>query len=101
MCSLRCEFLNVVRQSCCKFEVAERRIQRLIIITKVLFFMCCKTKLKPMGLSRDCIFKTTCALRTYQTTVILIKFDLRFAGETLLKVHNDSFPCRQRSSEIV
>ena len=26
MCSLHSKFLNVVRQSCCKFEVSEKRI---------------------------------------------------------------------------
>ena len=54
--------------------------------------MCYKTKLKLMGLSRDCIFKNTCALSIYQTTLMKfffkIKFDLRFAGETQIKVHN-------------
>ena len=37
-----------------------------------------------------------CALSTYQTTLMKffkIKFDLRFAGEMHVKVHNDLFPC--------
>ena len=41
-----------------------------------------------MGLSRDCIFKTTCDLNTYQTTLMKFFFDLRFAGETHVKVHS-------------
>ena len=46
-----------------------------------------------MGLSRDCIFKNTIMcfeyLSDYLNEVFFkIKFDLRFAGETHVKVHN-------------
>ena len=81
-------------------KLLKEKYRRLIITAKVLFFMCYKTKLKLMGLSRDCIFKTTCALSTYQTTLMkcffLVKFDVTFEGKTHAKVHNyssASFPC--------
>ena len=44
-------------------KLLKEEYQRLIIIAKVSL-MCYKTKLKLMGVSRECIFKTTCALST-------------------------------------
>ena len=50
------------------------------LIVKVLFVMCYETKLKLMGMSRDYIFKTACALSTYQTTLMKF-FKIKFSRE--------------------
>ena len=72
MCSLHCKSLNVVNKVAVNVKLLKEEYQRLIIIEKV--FMCYKTKLKLIRLSRDCVFKTTCALTTYQTGLIKLFF---------------------------